>query len=300
MTTSSTTLLGLALPVTGEESGTWGDLVNNSITSLVDSAIAGGTALTTDADVTLSTTNLAANQARQAILICSGARTAQRTITAPARSKVYCIINATTGGFGVKLVGVGPTTGVTIVNGTSAVVAWNGSDFVFVSSTDISKLSGVMPVTTGGTGATTLTGLLLGNGTSAVTTVAAPSGTVVGTSDSQTLTNKRITIRSVSYTSATSVSTFIDTYDMIAVTALATPMTFPPPSGTPTEGQKLIFRIKDNGTARALTWTTTSGSYRAVGTSLPTTTVAGKVTYIGAIYNSQDVYWDVITVVTQT
>ena len=41
MTTAYTTLLGLALPVTGELSGTWGDTVNNSITQLTDDSIAG-------------------------------------------------------------------------------------------------------------------------------------------------------------------------------------------------------------------------------------------------------------------
>ena len=98
MTTAYTSLLGLALPTTGELQGTWGDTVNNSITSLLDTAVAGTTTLSTDGDVTLSTTTGAANQARQAILLCSGARTAQRTITAPAASKIYTVINATTGG----------------------------------------------------------------------------------------------------------------------------------------------------------------------------------------------------------
>jgi hypothetical protein len=135
MTTAATSLLGLALPVTGELSGTWGDTVNNSITSLLDSAIAGTTTLSTDADVTLTTTTLAANTSRQAILLCSGARTALRNITAPAQSKIYTVINATTGGFSVVLRGVGPTTGVTVVAGESAVVAWNGSDFIKVSNT---------------------------------------------------------------------------------------------------------------------------------------------------------------------
>lgn len=135
MTTAATSLLGLALPVTGELSGTWGDTVNNAITSLLDTAVAGTTTLSTDGDVTLTTTTLAANQARQAILLCSGARTALRTITAPAQSKIYTVINATTGGFSVKVVGVGPTTGVTIVAGESAVIAWNGSDFIKVSNT---------------------------------------------------------------------------------------------------------------------------------------------------------------------
>ena len=157
MTTAATSLLGLALPVTGELSGTWGDTVNNSITSLLDTAVAGTTTLSTDADVTLTTTTLAANQARQAILLCSGARTALRTITAPAQSKIYTIINATTGGFSVKLVGVGPTTGLTIPNGASAVVAWNGSDFIEIGSSTVGNLTvnGNLSVT----GTTSLTGV---------------------------------------------------------------------------------------------------------------------------------------------
>ena len=64
MTTAATSLLGLALPVTSELAGTWGDVVNNSLTSLLDTAIAGTTTLSTDADVTLTTTTLAANQAQ--------------------------------------------------------------------------------------------------------------------------------------------------------------------------------------------------------------------------------------------
>jgi hypothetical protein len=54
-------------------------------------------------------------------------------------------------------------------------------------------LTGVIDVANGGTGAATLTGLVVGNGTSAMTAVTAPSGAVVGTSDSQTLTNKTLT-----------------------------------------------------------------------------------------------------------
>lgn len=44
------------------------------------------------------------------------------------------VINATTGGFAVQLVGAGPTTGITVVSGERALVAWNGSDFVKVAS----------------------------------------------------------------------------------------------------------------------------------------------------------------------
>jgi hypothetical protein len=156
--TNFSPLLGLALPTTGDLSGTWGTTVNDSITELLDSAVAGTTTLSTDTNVTLTTTNGAANQARNAVLLCTGARTTLKTITAPAQSKAYIVINATTGGFGVKVVGSGPTTGVTIVNGEKALIAWNGSDFVIVSSSVIdltSEVSGVLPVANGGSGTAT-------------------------------------------------------------------------------------------------------------------------------------------------
>ena len=83
------------------------------------------------------------------------------------------------------------------------------------------------------------------------------------------------------------------------VTALASATTIAAPSGTPTDGQKLIIRFKDNGTAWGLTWTVTSGAYRAVGVTLPTTTVPSKVLYVGCIYNAQDTFWDVVAVAEQ-
>jgi hypothetical protein len=135
MTTAYTSLLGLALPVTGELSGTWGDTVNNSITGLLDTAVAGTTTISSDADVTLTTTTGAANTSRQAILLWTAGGTTLRTITAPAQSKIYVVINKTTSTQSIKLVGVGPTTGVTIVAGESAVCAWNGVDFIKTSST---------------------------------------------------------------------------------------------------------------------------------------------------------------------
>jgi hypothetical protein len=138
MPTSYTNSLGLALPATGELSGTWGSTVNDYITQYLDSAIAGAQTLTTDADVTLTKTTgtaLGATSSQYAILNCTGSRAAARNITVPAASKTYVVINATTGGFAVTLRGAGPTTGVSIANGERAVCAWNGSDFVKVAST---------------------------------------------------------------------------------------------------------------------------------------------------------------------
>jgi hypothetical protein len=135
MTINYTTLLGLALPVTGTEANTWGTAVNDQITGLLDTAVAGTTTISSDADVTLTTTSGAANTSRQAILLWTAGGTALRTITAPAQSKTYVVINKTSSTQSIKLVGVGPTTGVTIIAGESAVCAWNGVDFIKTSST---------------------------------------------------------------------------------------------------------------------------------------------------------------------
>lgn len=152
--TNFSPLLGLALPTTGDLSGTWGTVVNDSITDLVDSAIAGTTTLSANSDVTLSTTNGAANQARNAVILWTASNGATtRYITAPAQSKAYIVINAGTGSIVVR--GSGPTTGVTITSGTRALVAWNGSDFVKIVSNPVSlttDVTGVLPPANGGTG----------------------------------------------------------------------------------------------------------------------------------------------------
>ena len=190
MTTGNTSLLKLALPVEGELDGTWGDVVNDSITSLVDTAVAGTTTLSSDADVTLSDTALAANQARQAILLWTASGTVTRNITAPARSKAYIVINATGGTQDIVLRGAGPTTGVTIPAGARALVAWNGSDFVKVVSNPVvltSDVSGVLPEANGGTGESTYTDgqLLIGNSASGLTkaTLTAGSGVTITNGD---------------------------------------------------------------------------------------------------------------------
>ena len=158
--TNFSPLLGLALPTTGDLSGTWGTVVNDSITQLLDSAVAGTTTLSVDADVTLSTTNGAANQARNAIIRWTATGTVTRNITAPAQSKAYVVINATGGSQSIVIRGCGPTTGVTIPAGARALVAWNGTDFVKIVSNPVvltTDVSGVLPIANGGTGTSSTT-----------------------------------------------------------------------------------------------------------------------------------------------
>lgn len=175
MTTAYTSLLGLALPVTGELDGTWGDVVNNYITSYVDASVAGAQTISgSQTAVTLSTTNGSSlsqagsgstGSAQYQIINCTGNPASLLTVTAPATSKQYIVLNSTSTSQSVKIVGAGPTTGVTIVSGEKALIAWNGSDFVKVASSLLSQLSGTVAVANGGTGQTSYTDgqLLIGN-----------------------------------------------------------------------------------------------------------------------------------------
>lgn len=133
MATSYTTLLGFALPVTGELDGTWGDTVNNSITQLVEDSVAGtATQSVAGGDWTLSTTGSgAANQARCAIIRPTGSPGVSRNVIAPGSSKAYIVDNQSNAAVVFK---ASATTGVTIAAGKQALVAWNGSDFVQVGA----------------------------------------------------------------------------------------------------------------------------------------------------------------------
>ena len=177
---AATPLLGLTLPVTGTLSGTWGDTVNNEITSLLDSAVAGTYAVSVDTDYTLTTTAGATSDSRNAILRFTGARTALRTVTAPAQSKTYVVQNQTTGGYAVKLVGAGPTTGITINNGETAVVAWNGTDFVRISTLG-GPITGTTGTFSGAVSGTTGTFSGAVSGTTGTFTTGTFSGAVSGT-----------------------------------------------------------------------------------------------------------------------
>ena len=98
--------------------------------------------------------------------------------------------------------------------------------------------------------------------------------------------------RKSSTASASTVTLNALSFDTYIFTALSTALTFNA-STSANNGDKIIIRIADDGTARALTWTgvsenprTTAGAFRQIGLTLPTTTVIGKTLYIGLVYNS--------------
>ncbi len=189
--------------------------------------------------------------------------------------------------------------GIAITNGSGSIsiAATNSGTVTSVAATVPSFLSVTgSPITTSGTLAITLSGTALpiaNGGTGAITLAGASIATYSGT---ETLTNKRIDPRVTSAASASSLTPDISVSDIYAYTALAANLTINAPIGTPLDGDKLIFRLLDNGTGRTLTWNAT---YTVIGVTLPTTTTANKTTYVGCIYNANNTRWDVIAVTTQ-
>lgn len=159
-------------------------------------------------------------------------------------------------------------TGILKGNAT-AISAASAGDFPTLNqntSGTASNVSGVIALANGGTGQTSL----------ATASIATYTGIEI-------LTNKRITSRVQSVTDAATVTPAGDTNDAVDITAIAQAFTIANPSGTPTNFQKLIIRIKDNGTARAISFGT---AYVAGGVTLPSTTILSKILTLGFMYNT--------------
>jgi hypothetical protein len=151
--------------------------------------------------------------------------------------------------------------------------------------------TGILSIANSGTlatsGAFSLT--LVGSGNSVFNVPT--SGTVATVSNAETFSNKRTIRRVTNTTSATGIIPDVSTTDQLNITALATDTTFMAPIVTPNDADDFIIRIKDNGTARALSW---NAVYRAVGVTIPTTTVINKTLYVGMRYNISDSKFDIL------
>ena len=181
MTINRTALLDLSLPVTGTESGTWGDVTNNALTQYIDIAVAGMTSLTsanfTAGALTISNTqgsssatNITSTSAQYATIKVSSLAT-NSTITAPSSNRSYRIINAdATYTLTIKASG---QTGVTFSAGQTGTVAFNGTDYALVGT-----IGPTVPVARGGTGLSTTTAYgLIAAGTTSTGNFQQVSGT---------------------------------------------------------------------------------------------------------------------------
>lgn len=195
--------------------------------------------------------------------------------------------------------------GAYIGNGTTAfsdlfladggVINWNNGNATLTHSTGL--LTSNVPVSLGTSNAMTVGTIELGAASDTTLSrnaagVLQVEGVVIPSiSSTNTLTNKRITKRVTTTTDDATAVIDIDACDVYQLSAVANATEFTT-TGTPTDGQMLIIRLKDAGVAKGLTWT----GFTAIGVTLPTTTVASKWHYIGCTYNSAASAWHAIAV----
>jgi len=103
------------------------------------------------------------------------------------------------------------------------------------------------------------------------------------------------TVRTPNVYTVTSAATVTPDFsqDIVQITAQAAGLTLANPSGSAIDSIGMVIRIKDNGTARAISY---GSQYRAIGVTLPTTTVINKTLYLACIWNATDTAFDVLVV----
>ena len=208
------------------------------------------------------------------------------------------IINSPSGVFPARISGTaitGDTAGFTAVTGTTLTgTTLNATSGVFTTqvSGNLYRASGNVTVISG-------SGDVRPYGLYSFPTTTGVSGYVLTTnSDGSSTWQAKVRAVSASATSGT-LTPDSRTTDLFVASGLTGAITMAIPAGTPHNGQRLLIRFKDNGTARAITWTTSASGYRAIGITLPTTTTSGKTSYVGCVYNSADTYWDAVATVTE-
>jgi len=171
---SSYSPLKLELLATGEKSNLWGDITNSNFTAAIERAITGMAVINfaSNAAITLDYLDQSPPQAQQfrnLVLRLTGTLQSPQNLVVPSIEKLYIVWNET-----------GQTVTVKTASGTGAAVAAGAKTAVFIDGVNATMAfsatvdlatgtTGTLPVSKGGTGATTLTGFLKGNGTSAVT-----------------------------------------------------------------------------------------------------------------------------------
>lgn len=175
--------LRIQLIDTGTEFEAWGVPTDNNIGTIIEQAITGvnSISLTNLTSLTLSTANAAVDQARNAVLVFTGAPTANCNVIAPSVNKVYIVKNQTSGGYNVNI----KTSG-----GNGVQVAANGTQLVYCNSVDfnpavdVNNITGNLAVSGGET--------LSGNLSAATVTVngglVTSSGNITITSNSNVVT----------------------------------------------------------------------------------------------------------------
>ena len=129
MASTYSTSLKLTLMGDGDQAGLWGQTTNTNLGTLLEQAITGVQSIVmSDANYTLTNFNGITNEARNAVLVVTGTNNAVRDLIPPVVEKLYTIVNNTTGGYAIRVIGASGT-GVNIPNGVTTLVYCDGTNF---------------------------------------------------------------------------------------------------------------------------------------------------------------------------
>lgn len=154
MATYSTNL-AITLPADGEYAGTWGQVTNTNLGTLLEQAISGYVTqpITDGADTVITIPNGATGVARNMYIECTNTLTNNRNLIVPANRKLYFIYNNTSGGYAVTVKVTG-LTGVSVPNGRKMLLVCNGTDVVdaltYFTSLAVSGAFSAGSISTGG------------------------------------------------------------------------------------------------------------------------------------------------------
>lgn len=295
MPTSYTSSLRLAQPAPGENVGTWGELVNDGITALVDTAVAGYVAITvSDANYTLSVANGATDEARRAVLNFTGTLTAARDVVVPGASKVYIVRNSTTGGYALTVKTSGGS-GIAVANGTTKILfcdATNVQDALPIKTINSTSLFGSGDIAVATLASPTFTGTPAAPTAAAgtnTTQIATTAHVFAERTNSATLTNKTLTSPTINAGYTEQVYAIVDGANVDLNPANGSIQTWTlgasrsPTATSFASGQSMILGIND-GTAYTVTWP--SVTWTKVGGS-------GAAPTLNATVNTWVVLWKV-------
>ena len=130
MASTYSTSLKLTLIGDGDQSGIWGQTTNTNLGTLLEQAITGVQSIVmVDANYTLTNFNGISDESRNAVLVVTGTNNAIRDLIPPVAEKLYTIVNNTTGGYAIRVIGASGT-GVNIPNGATCLVYCDGTNFI--------------------------------------------------------------------------------------------------------------------------------------------------------------------------
>ena len=242
MPTAYTSNLALALPATGELSGTWGSVVNSNITNMLDEALGYQIFTATGGSDTLTIPDGTTGVARSIYIQLNG--TGGGTVNVPtAKTKMYFVFNNTVSAITFKVTG---QTGVSIPAAAKMALVSNGTDIIVAQNYfSALTLGTALPVAFGGTGVVTSTG------TGSVVLSSSPALTTP-TLTLPTITNYVETPFSANSGAAITLDLTNGTVQIITLTANTT-ITMP----TATSGKSFIMFLRQDATGgRTVTWST--------------------------------------------